>query len=799
MEFTGTFLKDLAAKTSLNATDIIPVTAPGNSSVFTVTVQRVLNLISALTGTSYKGIAEPSTNPGDVTDTVFFFANTPGTYTYFKDDSSASLVLSNADVTGGLNIITNDHNVSRVDKIPIDLSNYVTKAQGVTFDTISSTNILNPSSGIADKVVNSTGGLSDAGTPGTVITVTLTWGSHTQLIGAKNGVAANLFSLAQYNSSGTFISGSYQGTGVAGAVTKTTGAATIKITYFIANVNQLNWGSTVLAYEAYFDSYKIGNKDANSVAAVFKPDISDSALNAAFVKTEDLPDTSGFSTKDEGVTYEAIISTNIIGLATVYAGKYVNSSGGLNDAGIPANYTTYEFTWGINTNLVAALNGAGISVYYAVAQHDSNGVFISGSYQGVSTATNPLSKATGAAKIRFTVNNGTNPINQVNWGSTVLAYEAYYYNKIANADANGNDSTFKPDTSDSDLITLIDDKIDASRYTYNNSRLVRFRNKLINSDTGLAILTLLGDSWTALGYYPNELAKRLYAKYGFGGAGYITFTSLTSQGGAPIAGQSTITRSGTWTYQEVDTDTGIVGVNGGQATMATGAAITIVTKCTTAKIFYKVGIGSFTYSHESLSPVTVDTSTGAGVITLSGMTDANHTFVITATAGTPILYGIYCIRNTGVVVNNCANGGSNTADWNTLTATSAWKAAFTDLASDGVIIMHGTNDQNALSQTTIETNWQAIIDAVQSTDALLNIILMSPGDNLRTNTIQMSVIDALMLQKAKDNNLMFLSNYKYLPKDLMEDNGLFTPDNIHYLDNGYKLMADFVFKNITVF
>lgn len=160
-----------------------------------------------------------------------------------------------------------------------------TKAQGVTYTTVitpGSNNFLNTAASTIDLYPNLSGTLDTAGLKGLVAMIDYKeWGNNTQFIGGKNGVAANLFSINQYDANKVFIPGSYVGVGnVVGAVTKMTGAVYFRLGYEMAKINQLNFGSSILPYDAYFPatSKKIATGDANGVPAVYPPNLEDPGL-----------------------------------------------------------------------------------------------------------------------------------------------------------------------------------------------------------------------------------------------------------------------------------------------------------------------------------------------------------------------------------------------------------------------------------------------------------------------------------------------------------------------------------------
>ena len=343
--------------------------------------------------------------------------------------------------------------------------------QGVGYDTTTtpaSTNVLNPANVVADFFVTNTGSLSPSTPAGSYSVFTGTWGSNSNLIAGFNGVASTIFSIAQYDSSGNYITGSYQGTTVSGAISKVTNAVTFKLTirHLASNINQVNFSTTILAYEAYYPAVtkKVGNKDGEGISATYKPDLTDTDLLGTFAQkggsTKTLQQVDNEkATLAQGVGYDSTTipaSTNILNPANVVNDFFVNTTGGISPSTPAGSYSVFTGTWGTGTSVIAGLNGIATTIY-SFAQYDSAGTYITGSYQGT-TISGAISKVTNAVTFKLTIRNSAAPINQINLSSTILAYEAYYpatSKKVANRDAVGTPATFKPDVTDTALLALV--------------------------------------------------------------------------------------------------------------------------------------------------------------------------------------------------------------------------------------------------------------------------------------------------------------------------------------------------------
>ena len=83
-----------------------------------------------------------------------------------------------------------------------------------------------------------------------------------------------------------------------------------------------------------------------------------------------------------------------------------------------------------------------------------------------------MAKYTGAVYFRITMHEGQQ--NQINYGTSVLAYEDYYLNKLYNKDSSGNLVFFKPDTTDVLLNAIFALKSELNIYTTNEQALKLF-------------------------------------------------------------------------------------------------------------------------------------------------------------------------------------------------------------------------------------------------------------------------------------------------------------------------------------
>jgi hypothetical protein len=348
--------------------------------------------------------------------------------------------------------------------------------KGINYTVVStpeSTNFLNPANILADKYVTSTGAIGTATDLGLFATLSfVAWGSQTQFIAGKNGSVFKLFSVAQYNALNQYIAGSFQGSdNVVGAVTKISGALSFHVTYKIADVNQLNWGSAILPYQTYFPAIvkKTAEKDGSNNSVTFKPNMEDAGLIAEFVKQAKTGGSAKSvqqidaekASKSQGVNYISSVSaasSNILNPALITLDKYVNAAGALasaDSASLGLFAVTDFIPWGTNTQYIAGKNGS-VFKLFTVAQYNASNVFLANSYAGIDNVNGAVTKVSGAVYFRASYKVAS--VNQINFGMAILPYEPYYagiIRKIAKEDAEGNPATYKPDLTDLDLLGLI--------------------------------------------------------------------------------------------------------------------------------------------------------------------------------------------------------------------------------------------------------------------------------------------------------------------------------------------------------
>ncbi len=334
-----------------------------------------------------------------------------------------------------------------------------------TVNSVTSTNFLNPSSVTSSQFVNATGALS-ATTASFATLGYITWGANTQFRAALNGVAAIVFSVAQYDAAYTFLAGSYQGPdNISGAITKAVGAVYFRVSYRVIQVNQFNWGASVLPYEAYFPTYissKVGEKDYNDNTVVFKPNLDDEdflsfvAQSGGSSKTiAQLDNTKLEAGKGVSFVTQTTNPTNWYDFTNASAtnGFIANSAGAISTSSPGTFHPSQFIAWGVETTAKIGLQGAVPSTgAYSALQYDASFAPITASWSGVSANLLTITKYSGAVYFRVTLREGQQ--DQINFGASVLPYSAYFAPIIVRYGATTDDgiaAAFKPDVSDATL------------------------------------------------------------------------------------------------------------------------------------------------------------------------------------------------------------------------------------------------------------------------------------------------------------------------------------------------------------
>jgi lysophospholipase L1-like esterase len=328
-------------------------------------------------------------------------------------------------------------------------------------------------------------------------------------------------------------------------------------------------------------------------------------------------------------------------------------------------------------------------------------------------------------------------------------------------------------------------------------------------------LAVIGDSWTAglstgIGYW-DALAEKLYAKYGFGGHGWLTLADKGAAGSQPNPARAKVTRGGTINYGD---EANAKGLHLGHVTLSPSAFVQVVTQASAFYIHYvtEPSGGEFRYQVDDGEWTTVNTNAPETlkIISLTDLSDAEHTLRIEGVSGAATICGVDARRppGSGIVFHSLGNGGSNTKDWAQASSRSIWKDAFAALAPQTTFIFHGTNDQAAgHGEAELTQNYDTIISNILAAHPATDIGLISSGDNERSNNpayrsskYTMAQYDAFTRAYAEGHNYLFFSGLEHLgsfaeakARGLMETT---TQPAVHLNAAGGKVLAQALYDSL---
>ncbi len=199
----------MANKTLTNITPLAVVNnqtlvaaANANGVLGGVSVEDLGAAIGTSTAVAYRGAASTATNPGTPDNPEYYSFSTAGTYTNFKDQANASIVV-NANEAGNL---TFNGTYWTKQVLPLDLSGYATTASLTTLQNQVNTVITAGSEfavSLTNGFLNSAGAFSASANWRATDYIAVTPGTEWQYKGLTNGSS---FAVMGYNDANTFIS-----------------------------------------------------------------------------------------------------------------------------------------------------------------------------------------------------------------------------------------------------------------------------------------------------------------------------------------------------------------------------------------------------------------------------------------------------------------------------------------------------------------------------------------------------------------------------------------------------------------
>ena len=328
--------------------------------------------------------------------------------------------------------------------------------------------------------------------------------------------------------------------------------------------------------------------------------------------------------------------------------------------------------------------------------------------------------------------------------------------------------------------------------------------KILAGYSAQARILFQGDSWSDhLKETAQALNKALGNAYGRAGTGWLSMNA--DEGGSSstksqLLNDARLYKVG-WTLIDM-----VVGTDSldGHAAVATGTTSTISIsnlKTEALKWYYKDGNGTFRYSVDGGSPVTVvcgNTGNRAS-IDIAGLTDTTHSIVfdLIGNAGTVTFYGGMATRTAaGIEFSKAGNGGSTAVQWNGIaTQLQAYSA---ELKPDVVIIVLGTNDKNqSITKAAFKAGLQGMVNAHRVGSPHCSIILMTPI--LSGSTADMGLLtgyaEAMYEISQSTANVEFINLNSYMPPRLISDSFGVWSDSLHLSDVGGEVVAGLLMNN----
>ncbi|WP_447332503.1 SGNH/GDSL hydrolase family protein [Klebsiella pneumoniae] len=541
------------------------------------------------------------------------------------------------------------------------------------------------------------------------------------------------------------------------------GVTGVRVSIAVTSVDTfaLAEGSTTPAYTEFKWIAPSSLPDGTPVE--YMPKINDGAVSRAMIASEAVsPDKTNLFTA----------SKNIFLADTVTDGYYVN-----NNTGLLAENTTYSTSDYISvkpsttyTARVKGGKGARTVAFYA----DANTVIAPGvaapSGDVYSFTTPPT-----ATLMRVSPWTADVTLFQVQEGDTATDYEAPGF--VARTEIDGIPITWPS----SGAVTT-----DVRPSYYGLERLRETRQRLRSlkygktGKTARLVVGMVGDSWTHnTGRYALKVATSLWRKYhassafvadGPIGRGFCSFGGIGSSlpNGDVVWNNRAVIQAGTADVSAYGTGNG---PDACQAVLPTGTVLRFqgnetFTKGTTFTLFAEGGAGVVRHSWDS--GITWQAS-----IDLSALTAGLQTVLLTgkpvsgvgqlwieAVSGPVTLYGVNEVLPdvAGVLVHKLGATGTRVQQWASIDA-AHWEAGIAALGLNLLGITHGTNDQTTgRSKAQYKADILTLIDRARTANPFIDILLVAPAENQRTNNpVAMSVYADALYEIARDErNVAYL-------------------------------------------
>ncbi|WP_410200507.1 SGNH/GDSL hydrolase family protein [Klebsiella variicola] len=465
-------------------------------------------------------------------------------------------------------------------------------------------------------------------------------------------------------------------------------------------------------------------------------------------------------------------SKNIFIAKTVTDGYYVNNNTGLLAANATYSASDYISVKPSTTYTARVKGGRGArTVAFYVDANTAIAPGVAAPAGDVYSFTTPPT----ATLMRVSPWTADVTLFQVQEGDTATDYEAPGF--VARTEIDGTPITWPS----SGAVTT---DVRPSYYGLERLRETRQRLRALKygkaDTTARLVVGMVGDSWTHnTGRYALKVATSLWRKYhassafvadGPIGRGFCSFGGIGSSlpNGDVVWNNRAVIQAGTADVSAYGTGNG---PDACQAVLSTGTVLRFqgnetFTKGTTFTLFAEGGAGVVRHSWDS--GITWQTS-----IDLSELAVGLQTVLLTGkpvsgagqlwfevVSGPVTLYGVNEVLPdvAGVLVHKLGATGTRVQQWASIDATH-WKAGIAALGLNLLGITHGTNDQTTgRSKAQYKADILTLIDRARTANPFIDILLVAPAENQRTNNpVAMSVYADALYEIARDErNVAYL-------------------------------------------
>lgn len=279
-------------------------------------------------------------------------------------------------------------------------------------------------------------------------------------------------------------------------------------------------------------------------------------------------------------------------------------------------------------------------------------------------------------------------------------------------------------------------------------------------------------------------------------------------------GFNTVIYTGTWTKPNTITNTPPIveeGINGRYSEISGSGTITFATaaraewpnveKFQNLKIYSKANGAVFTYNIDGAGAVTVTTASHGGVhvTTVTSLSNALHSIVITRTSGTLRIYGVSGYNTTAgnLTIHRIAQGSSSYESWANRMADTSYVSKLRTLYPVPQTIFFNLGSNDVLDGGNLDSLKGHIIRFITKFKLYMpntDLILVTPLDQPNTPFIDMNTYRSAIKQIAKNYKNVKVCDLYEIFGDYQYStfNGVYEADSTHWSALGAKVASPFL-------